>query len=167
MGGTLTVTQAVLSVTADNQGRSYGAANPLLTGTVAGIKNGDALTADYHTEAGPASPVGDYEIVPALSGAALGNYAVTTNMGTLTVTQALLTVKADEQLRGYGASNPPLTVSYIGFVNGHATNILSGSAELSTVAETNSPVGIYAITVSQGTLGVADTNYSLGFVEGR
>jgi hypothetical protein len=37
---------------------------------------------------------------------------------------------------------------------------------VSTEAETNSPAGAYAITVSQGTLSVADTNYDLAFVDG-
>jgi hypothetical protein len=160
------VTQAMLSVTADNQVRPYGAANPVLTGTVEGIQNGDAIVANYSTVAQTNSPVGRYEIVPGLSGAALGNYLVTTNLGTLTVTLTMLSVIADSPARSYGVTNPPLTVSYSGFVNGADTNLLSGSAELSTLAETNSLVGMYVITVSQGTLSVADTNYSLGFVDG-
>ena len=79
--GTLTVTQAVLSVTADNQVRAYGAANPVLTGTLVGIQNGDAILASYATAAETNSPVGSYEIVPGVSGAALSNYLVTTNRG--------------------------------------------------------------------------------------
>jgi hypothetical protein len=164
--GTLTVTQAVLSVTADNQVRGYGAINPILTGLVVGIQNGDAIVASYSTVAETNSPVGSYEIVPNLSGAALSNYLVATNLGTLTVTQAVLRVTADSQARSYGVTNPPLTVSYCSFVNGQDTNILRGSLGLSTEAATNSPVGVYPILVSPGTLSVVDTNYSLAFTDG-
>ncbi len=42
--GTLTVTTATLTVTADNQTKSYGAANPTLTHTTTGFVNGDDET---------------------------------------------------------------------------------------------------------------------------
>ena len=150
VAGALTVTQAVLNVTADNQERSYGAPNPVLTGTVVGIQNADPITASYSTVADSSSPLGNYEIVPGLSGGALSNYMVMTNTGTLTVTPAALSVTSASHVRGYGATNPPLTVSYSGFVNGQAKDIVSGSPALSTAAETNSPVGMYTITVSSG-----------------
>ena len=53
-----------------------------------------------------------------------------------------------------------------GFINGDSADVLSGSAVLSTTAETNSSVGEYAIMLSQGTLGVSDTNYAFVFVPG-
>ena len=56
----------VLVVTAANQWRTYGAANPALTGTVTGLQNGDDITATFGTSATPASPVGTYAIVPSL-----------------------------------------------------------------------------------------------------
>ena len=123
---------------------------------------------ELSTAAETNSPVGSYAITVSQGtlGVADTNYSLGFVDGTLTVTQAMLTVKAEDQTRVYGATNGPLTASSSGFVNGQDTNILSGSVELSTVAETNSPVGAYAITVSQGTLSVADTNYSLAFVEG-
>jgi hypothetical protein len=68
--------------------------------------------------------------------------------------------------RGYGATNPPLTATYSGFVNGQNTNILSGEPSLLTTAATNSSVGIYPITPGSGTLAVADTNYTLAFSNG-
>jgi hypothetical protein len=86
--GTLTVTGAVLTVTANNATRSYGAAEPVFNGTITGIQNGDNITATYATTATISSPVGTYPIVPTLvdPGNKLPNYAVTTNNGTLTVT---------------------------------------------------------------------------------
>jgi Predicted phosphohydrolases len=163
--GTLVVSPAPLSVTADDKSRTYGTTNPPFTGSIVGIQNNDAISASYSTPAVISSPVGTYPIQPAPSGLTLGNYAVTTNSGTLTVTTAMLTVRADDQIRPYGQTNS-LTASYSGFGAGQGTNILSGSPGLTTTAETNSPVGIYEITVAAGTLTVADTNYDLVYSNG-
>src|SRR5436305_8210173 len=62
-------------------------------------------------------------------------------------------------MRGYGTNNPPLTVTYSGFATGDVASVLSGSPTLSTAADTNSPIGTYAITVSQGTLSNAHYNF--------
>ncbi|HEX5251071.1 MAG TPA: MBG domain-containing protein, partial [Gaiellales bacterium] len=43
----LTVTKAPLTVTADDQTRTYGDPNPALTGTITGAKNGDDLVDSY------------------------------------------------------------------------------------------------------------------------
>ncbi len=164
--GILTITPAPLTVAADDKTRAYGAPDPVFTGSFTGILNGDALEAAYTTTAGPASPIGAYPIVAAPSGAALVNYSITTNAGVLTITAAPLTVKADDQVRAYGQTNGPLTVSYVGFVNGQGTNILTGMVQLTTPAETNSPVGVYTITLDPGTLNATDTNYTLSFLNG-
>jgi hypothetical protein len=86
--GMLTVTGAVLTVTANNASRPYGAADPDFSGTITGIQNGDDITATYATTATISSPAGPYLIVPTLvdPGNKLPNYVVTTNNGILTVT---------------------------------------------------------------------------------
>src|SRR5205807_5737446 len=83
--GTLTITAAALTVTANGQSRTYGAANPTLTGSIVGTQNSDNITATYSTSATASSPVGPYNIVPALADpdGRLSNYNVTTNNGTL------------------------------------------------------------------------------------
>src|SRR5205085_664570 len=45
--GTLTVTPAALSVTADSKAKVYGAALPALTGSLVGVVNGDSITASF------------------------------------------------------------------------------------------------------------------------
>ena len=60
VSGTLTVTTAPLTVTANDASRSFGAANPAFTGTIAGLQNGDAITASYSCSATTSSPVGSY-----------------------------------------------------------------------------------------------------------
>ena len=107
--GTLTVTTAILTVTANNASRFYGDPNPLFTGTIQGIQNGDNITATYSSVADPTSPVGTYAIVPTLSDngtGALANYVVVSNNGVLTVNPAPLTVTAASVSRLYGDRIP-------------------------------------------------------------
>lgn len=92
----LAVNPASLAVTANSASRRHGATNPVLTGSVVGLQAGDNITASFSTTANTNSPVGNYPVAVTLSdpGGKLGNYVVTTNNGTLTVTNALLTVAA-------------------------------------------------------------------------
>ena len=86
--GTLTVTPAPLSIVADDLSRPAGQPNPTFTGTVTGIKNGDAISATQDSQATVGSQAGTYDIVPTLTDASgkISNYAVTISNGTLTVT---------------------------------------------------------------------------------
>ncbi len=170
-GVSVRLAPAVLTVMADDQERPYGAINGPLTVSYNGFLNGEDAgvlsgSPALSTEAETNSPVGTYPIQVNPGTLSNAHYAFVCVDGALTVTQALLTVQADDQTRVYGASNAPLTASYSGFVNGQDISILSGSPEVSTVAETSSAVGTYAITVSQGSLSAADTNYSLAFLPG-
>jgi hypothetical protein len=155
VGADLTVAAAPLTVTADAQTRSYGAANPSLTYVSAGLVNGDTLTGLLATTAAASSNVGAYAIAQGTL-AASANYALSYVGANLTVAAAPLTVTADAQSRAYGAANPTLTYLSAGLVNG---DTLSGG--LATTAAASSNVGAYAIT--QGTL-TASTNYALTYV---
>ena len=88
--GVLTISPAALNVTAADASRPYGSANPVLTGSISGIRNSDNITVAYSTAATPGSPVGTYPIVASLidPNFKLGNYAVTSSAGTLIVTRA-------------------------------------------------------------------------------
>ena len=162
----LVVTPAPLSITASNATRLYGQSNPTFGGNINGIQNGDNITATYATSATTNSPVGNYPIIPTLSdpNSRLVNYTVTTNNGTLTIGQATLTVTANNTNKVYGATNPAFSASYTGFVNGETTGVLTGSPSLTTTATTNSGVGGYPITATNGTLSAA--NYAFNFVNG-
>src|SRR2546430_252649 len=100
-------TPAALTVTADDKSRIYGSTNPELTGNVVGMVNGDNITAAFATSASTSSPVRPYAIVPSLidPDGKLGNYAVTTNQGKLTITPAALTGTANNTSRLYGQPN--------------------------------------------------------------
>ena len=86
--GTLTVTPAPLSIVANDLTRAAGQPNPAFTGTVSGVKNGEAITATYDCTATASSDAGAYPIVPTLQDGSgkISNYAVTISNGTLTVT---------------------------------------------------------------------------------
>jgi uncharacterized protein (TIGR02597 family) len=94
--GTLTITAASLSVTANNASRAWGAPNPTLDGTIAGLQNNDNVSANYSTIATTNSNVGSYSITLTLAdpSSKLSNYVVTTNNGTLTVFDSTPTISA-------------------------------------------------------------------------
>ncbi|PYJ59783.1 MAG: hypothetical protein DME24_11860 [Verrucomicrobia bacterium] len=162
---TLNVLKAQLTITAQNKSKVYGAALPALTASYSGFVNGDTSASldtpvSLGTPATPSSPVAGYTITAA--GAADANYAITFVNGTLTIAPAPLTIKADDKSRPAGQPNPPLTVTYTGFVNGDTVASLDSPVVLSTTANSTSPAGSYPITAS----GATDANYTITFVNG-
>jgi hypothetical protein len=163
----LVVLPALLTVRAANTNRVYGQANPVFTGTIVGVTNGDNITAAYSCSATVISPVGAYPVVPGISeGTDLTNYTITYADGTLTINPAALTVMASNRTKAYGQ-----TVTFAGtefsaggLVNGDTvTNVTltsSGAAATATVA--GSP---YAI-VPGAALGTGLTNYTITYVNG-
>lgn len=87
--GLLRIVQRPLTVTAQSVSRQYSDSNPTFTGLLQGVVAGDGITASYGTAATASSGIGTYDIVPTLNdpNGKLSNYKVTTNNGTLTVTQ--------------------------------------------------------------------------------
>src|SRR5205814_5352839 len=163
--GSLTVTPAVLTVTADDKTKAYGTSNPPLTVRYSGFVNGDTAASlvtppTVSTTATTASGVGAYPITA--SGAASPNYTISYLNGSLTVTPATLIVTADDKTKAYGTSNPALTVRYSGFVNGDTAASLATPPTVSTTATAASAVGTYPITAS----GAAAANDTLSRVDG-
>src|SRR5258708_37084882 len=107
VNGTLTVGKAVLTVTANDQSKVYGAADPSLTSTPSGtlyysdtyaVISGVSLA----TDTGAAATAGPHTITA--SGGAAANYNVATANGTPTVSKAAaLTGTADHQTKVYVA----------------------------------------------------------------
>lgn len=151
--GTLTIGQAVLTMTAANQTRAYGTANPPLIVTYSGFINGDSavslgLAAVAQTTATASSPPGTYPIT--VTSGPVANYSVSINPGTLTITKAPLTVAPQNTTKTYGAALPSLTAAYSGFVNGDTVASLDEPVTLSTAAAATSPPGTYPIIPSGG-----------------
>jgi uncharacterized repeat protein (TIGR03803 family) len=163
-----TVDKAHLTVTADDKAMTYGGAVPALTDTITGFVNGDTAAVvngapNLSTTATSASGVGSYAITVSAGTLAAANYDFPTLVaGTLSVAPAPLTIRADDLMRGVGQPNPPLTATYLGFVNGDGPSSLTSPAVLSTTATADSPVGVYPITVG----GATSSNYAITFVAG-
>ncbi|HJV35382.1 MBG domain-containing protein, partial [Geomonas sp.] len=75
----------------------------------------------------------------------------------MNVLKAPLTVTADNKARAYQTTNPPLTASYAGFVNGDGVEVVEGGPVLTTASSQSSPVGSYPIVVD--TAAMAAANY--------
>jgi len=167
-GVTLAVMPAPLSVAANDASRPYGQPNPSLSGTIAGLTNGDLVTASYNTSASVSSPAGNYPILPSLAdpGQRLTNYSITTTLGTLTVGKIALTITANSTSKVYGQS-----VSFAG--SEFTAAGLIGADSVTSVALVSAGAGAgasvpgspYSI-VPSAAVGNGLTNYNLGYANG-
>ena len=166
--GSLTVSAAPLTVTANSQSKSYG--QTLTLGTTAfnasGLVNGDTVTGVTLTSTGAAATatLDSYNIVPS---AATGgtftavNYSITYTPGALTVTAAPLTVTANNASMTYGGTVPTLAGSLGGVVNGDSI-----TASYTTTATSSTPVGTYPITPVLNDPNSRLVNYSVNSTSG-
>ena len=152
LAGTLTVTPAALTVTANHASRTYGGANPGLAAGYSGFVNGDtaAIVAGnpaFTTSATSGSPVGTNTITPAAGTLSAANYSFGPFLtGTLTVTPAALTMTANHASRVYGATNPVFSGTVAGFVSGeNQGSATTGTLTFTTPATGATPVGGHAI----------------------
>src|SRR5262249_30009095 len=130
-----TVTPASLTVTADDKSKVYGQPNPTLTARYTGFVNGDtpaSLTTPptLTTPATTGSGAGTYPITA--GGASSPDYTIGYVPGTLLVTPAPLTIRADDKVKVAGDPGPPLTASYTGLVNGDTPASLTTPVTLTT-----------------------------------
>ena len=161
-----TINKVPLTVMANDTTMVYGEELPELTATITGFVNDEDSTIltkqpVITTEATATSPVGEYAIT--VSGAAAQNYDFTYEEGAkLTISKAMLTVKANDATKVYGEELPELTATITGFVNDETPTVLTTQPVVTTEATATSPVDEYAITVS----GAAAQNYDFTYEEG-
>jgi hypothetical protein len=156
--GTLTVTTASLTVTANDASRVWGAPNPTFNGTITGLLNNDSITATYSTAAITNSPVGTYPIIFTLSdpGLKLPNYAVSTNNGTLTISNNAPTITAvADQFASVGAT-VSLTVSASDPDQAWQTLTFSLDPGAPSGAAIDSATGAFTWTPGAGTQGTTN-----------
>jgi hypothetical protein len=163
--GVLSIARRDLIATGDNTSRAYGAANPALSYTWFNFAAGEGVSNLVERpvvacSATNNSPVGDYSIE--VSGGSSANYRVVCSNGTLTVTQAVLTVTADDATWLYGKTNAPFSLTITGWKNGDGTNALTVQPRAASVATPLSLSGPYPITVSGGSA----LNYAFTYVSG-
>ncbi|GAA3833628.1 MBG domain-containing protein [Nocardioides panacisoli] len=160
---TLDVSKAALTVTADDEHRTYGFANPPLGYAITGYQNGEDASVvsgapTLSTTAVVKSDAGSYPIDIAAGTLSAANYRFVLVPGTFTIDKRQLTVAADPATRGYGEADPAFSASYTGFRNGDTAADLTGSPAFSTSATAASPPGAYPLDVAVGTL--ASPNYA-------
>jgi sugar lactone lactonase YvrE len=183
----LTITPAVLTVTAASQSDVYGRVDPdncghperhlnyTITGFAYGQNQHQVLDGSptLTTTATAKSNVGSYPITITQGSLSFdrnyaSNYVLVFVNGTLTVTPARLYVVANSYSRPINQPNPAFGYTINGFVNGDSqiSATTGAPACCSTTAINSSPVGIYAITIAPGSLAAKNGNYTLTFVNG-
>ncbi len=162
VNGTLTISQAGIIVTANNQSKTYGAPIPSLTLTYSGFLGTDNSSVidtppSASCSVSTCSNVGTYAIT--LSGGIDNNYSMSYVNGNLSVTPAVLTATAGSLSRTFGSATLP-TVTYTGFVCSDTPAVL----DLPPVVSTSNclDTGTYAVTPTGGN----DNNYSFSYVGG-
>jgi len=178
---TMTIKPASLTVTADDQSRLYGSANPVLTETISGFILGENLlisdvvgVPSCTTTATAASTVlgSPYAIHCSIGSLTSHNYTFTFVDGRLNVLPAPLTITPDaipttptddHFFKTYGQPNPTsYALRYDGFVNNENESVLSGTPILSTSATETSAAATYPVTVE----GFSSSNYAIKFNPG-
>ena len=164
--GILQITKAVLSAKVKDVTKVYGSTNPAFTIEYYGLKNGETTPAwttspTFTTEATQSSGVGQYPI-KAVNGVPVNYDLGEITGGTLTVTPASLTIKANDATRQYFSDEPDFGYTCKGFVNGENEDVLSPKPTLTTTANVSSNAGTYPIKAS----GASSSNYSISYVDG-
>jgi hypothetical protein len=169
---TLTISKAPLTITPNAASRAYGAANPVFTGSITGMLAGDGITATYASAATATTVAGVYSsganaISSTLSdpNGKLGNYTVTQNVGTLTITQVMpaVTLTSPTNPATFGtsitftaqtASSATGTMSFLDGATLLGTGTISGG--VATFTTNTLSTGSHSLTASYP----GDTNYS-------
>ena len=130
------------------------------TVTVTTAPSGLAVDLTYAGNGWAPTNAGSYAMAATVNDPA---YQGATN-GTLEVSPAGLTVTADAQRKACGATNPPLTFQYSGFVNGESVAALAAAPAATTAVDAATAPGVYpgAITFSGGSA----ANYAFSYVAG-
>ncbi len=171
--GTLTVTAATLTITANNESKTYGTLESFsataFTETGLVTVNGDTITGVNETSTGTAvsAPVDTDPIVPsAAAGNGLSNYTISYVNGTLTVNAAPLTITANNDSKTYGTlksfSGTAFTETGLVTANG---DTITGVNETSTGAAVSAPIGTDLIVASAAT-GNGLSNYTISYADG-
>src|SRR5947199_4342791 len=106
-----------------------------------GFTAADAATITLSTTRPCAALFRTYPTTATTTGAALSNYTVTYVPGAFTITKAAATVTAHDETKTYGAADPALTATAMGFTTADAAIITVNATRASEEA-----VGTYPTT---------------------
>lgn len=161
--GTLDITPAMLTISADDTQRFYGDTNPIFNASFTGLVADDGPEAisglNLSSETFADTQIGDYPII--VTGGSNPNYNITRSNGTLSIEPRPLTITADDRSRVYGNGNVSLTRTYNGLADFDTENAIL-DLRISSNFDRFAPVGTYPITLSGGT----NPNYAITLVDG-
>ena len=166
VNGTLTVSKAPLSVTANNKLKVYGEDDPVLDYTTSGTlyytdTYSMIIGVILNTVTGASASFGTHVITA--SGGTADNYDITHVNGTLTVSKAAtLTVTANDKSKIYGEDDPELDYTLIGVLYYSDTYSVITGVNLSTSTGSSATSGMHTITVS----GSSSDNYNVTNING-
>ena len=169
----LTIGQRPASVTPNPATKTYGGADPEFTGVLSGFLPADNVTATYTRVAGESVSGGPYAISAILAPAEiLGNYAITSNTASFTITKADATVSVTGYTgvfdgAAHGATGTATGVggaALSGLVLGDSfTNVPGGTATWTftdTTGNYNDATGTAAIVITKADATVSVTGYT-------
>jgi hypothetical protein len=153
-----TISKAPASVTPNAGTKVYGSTDTGFSGSLAGFLVADNVTASYSRVAGETVTGGPYTISAVLSPAGvLGNYAITYNTASFSITQLAASVTPSSATKVYGANDPSFSGSLSGFLA--ADNV---TASYGRVAGETVLGGPYAISGTLSPAGVL-SNYNITY----
>jgi hypothetical protein len=151
-----TINQKAASVTPNAGSKTYGDADPALTGTLSGFLAADGVTATYSRPVGETVAGNPYTISATLSPAGvLGNYTIVYNTANFTINKKPASVTPNAASKILGDPDPILTGTPIGFLPGDGVTATYSR----TAGET---VGTYTISATLSPAGVLG-NYNLTY----
>ena len=152
---TVTVNKKDASVTPNALSKTYGDADPALTGALSGFLPADNVTATYSRISGETVAGSPYVISATLSPVgALVNYNITYNTANFTINKKAATVTLNAASKTYGDADPTLTGILSGFLPADNVTATYSRAPGETVA--GSPYAIGATLSPTGVLGNYD-----------
>lgn len=124
---TVTITPATVTIKADNSGKTYGAADPVLTAKVVGLQGSDEFTGTYTVVRDPGETAGTYAINVNNAVFDNSNYLVKTEPGTFIITPAggAALIISDATKTYDGTALEPTNFLSIGLTEGdHVDNVV-------------------------------------------
>jgi hypothetical protein len=173
VNGSLAVNPASLTITANNESKTYGTTSTLAGYTTNGLVNSDSVTSVTLTSPGDLATAtvagGPYAITPSAAvGSGLGNYTISYMNGSLAVNPASLTITASNQTTTYGNTNLGTSAfTSSGLQNGETIGAVTLSTNASISTSGNYNAGTWSITPSAATGGTFSAgNYTIKYDSG-
>src|SRR5207248_3038015 len=153
-----TIDKKTASLTPNAKSKTYGDADPTMTGTLSGFLAGDGVTATYSRAPGETVAGSPYPISATLSPAGvLGNYQITYNTANFTIDKKAAYVTPNAESKTYGDTDTTLTGTLSGCLAQYGVTATYSRTTGETVA--GSPYTISATLSPAGVLG----NYEIAY----